>query len=475
MAANGQVLSGAGEDPIITPPLYGTWPALAKRLLFKPDGQDLANRQNWVHKLNLDPRHRVTAGFGTRVIQQNQEQYMNAAWNQIGAVLEANRQIRLAQLARHASYVWYSKHLAPIYNHDPGRMLLLTAPVFNRIVTNGLTLQYRLSQSVTSPALTSVVTRRVARPGGRFARLSTGTPFSAGTLVSRLAAGNLSAAPPRTVASGTVTLQKLVDLLPASRQALSQTIELHAGSRRGATLTALRRSPNFKIARPGPGAPVPTTLGGADNTEAARFKTAIRESYTLLDTSESSAATVQPFNVGDVASRAFQALDPNTTIKARLRQRVPLPDKIRAEIGNDLVEVLAYPVIDEPMYKPLKDISSELLLPNINLIPPNSVTLLETNPPFIEAYMVGLNHEFARELLWREYPTDQRGSSFRQFWDVTEQLAAASGDPELAKEKLRDITKIHTWAPVSVLGAHNNRHPAGNSGIVTDLVLVIRG
>src|SRR5206468_2316 len=77
--------------------------------------------------------------------------------------------------------------------------------------------------------------------------------------------------------------------------------------------------------------------------------------------------------------------------------------------------------------------------------------------------------------LWREYPTDQRGSSFRQFWDVTEQLAAASGDPELAKEKLRDITKIHTWAPVSVLGAHNNRHPAGNSGIVTDLVLVIRG
>ena len=31
--------------------------------------------------------------------------------------------------------------------------------------------------------------------------------------------------------------------------------------------------------------------------------------------------------------------------------------------------------------------------------------------------MVGLNHEFARKLLWREYPTDQRGSYFRQFWD----------------------------------------------------------
>ena len=34
--------------------------------------------------------------------------------------------------------------------------------------------------------------------------------------------------------------------------------------------------------------------------------------------------------------------------------------------------------------------------------------------------MVGLNHEFARELLWREFPTDQRGSYFRQFWDPSE-------------------------------------------------------
>ena len=41
--------------------------------------------------------------------------------------------------------------------------------------------------------------------------------------------------------------------------------------------------------------------------------------------------------------------------------------------------------------------------------------------------MVGLNHEFARELLWREYPTDQRGSYFRQFWDVRGFLDEPSG------------------------------------------------
>ena len=52
-------------------------------------------------------------------------------------------------------------------------------------------------------------------------------------------------------------------------------------------------------------------------------------------------------------------------------------------------------------------------------MPPEHDHALETNPRFIESYMVGLNHEMARELLWREYPTDQRGTCFRQFWDLS--------------------------------------------------------
>ncbi len=39
---------------------------------------------------------------------------------------------------------------------------------------------------------------------------------------------------------------------------------------------------------------------------------------------------------------------------------------------------------------------------------------------FSESNMVGLNHEMARELLWSEFPTDQRSTSFRQFWDTSE-------------------------------------------------------
>ena len=78
-----------------------------------------------------------------------------------------------------------------------------------------------------------------------------------------------------------------------------------------------------------------------------------------------------------------------------------------------------YPDIKDPTYLPLSDISKEYFVPNLGLIPNNTISLMKTNQEFIESYLVGLNHEFARELLWNEYPTDMQGSYFRQFWDVS--------------------------------------------------------
>ena len=59
---------------------------------------------------------------------------------------------------------------------------------------------------------------------------------------------------------------------------------------------------------------------------------------------------------------------------------------------------------------------------------PDTVLGLETNRRFVEAYMVGLNVEMGRELLWRGFPTDQRGTYFDQFW--------GGG---------ADITPLHLW------------------------------
>ena len=86
--------------------------------------------------------------------------------------------------------------------------------------------------------------------------------------------------------------------------------------------------------------------------------------------------------------------------------------------------------------------------------------------------MVGLNHEFARKLLWRGYPTDQRGSYFRQFWDVGSFIDSEGLSDDALKEKLYDIPELHRWPPTSNLGDHNNR-PRRRHG--AQAVLVIRG
>ena len=97
--------------------------------------------------------------------------------------------------------------------------------------------------------------------------------------------------------------------------------------------------------------------------------------------------------------------------------------------------IMAAPTFRQPMYEPLRDLSQELLLPGLQTVLPDSVIGLKTNRRFVEAYMVGLNVEMARELLWRGFPTDQRGTCFNQFWDVRG-----------AQEPRPDIGPLHLWA-----------------------------
>jgi hypothetical protein len=58
--------------------------------------------------------------------------------------------------------------------------------------------------------------------------------------------------------------------------------------------------------------------------------------------------------------------------------------------------------------------------------------------------MVGLNHEMASELRWREFPTDLRGSYFRSFWDtsiysVDETEKTTFRTTDIAKKLLKQI------------------------------------
>lgn len=511
-------------DPVITSPLYGRWPALVKRVLKASDGTTLPNDQNWIHRLNLDPRFRVAAGFGTDVVQANDQSYMAAAWQQVGDVLAANEKLRLAQFAMVASAGLYERHITTL---TPERQFLLTAPVHARVMGSPTTVSALVRASVVPPVLTSGVYRRITRQGtalmNRLALAST----APAAIVTGVNAGQWLTAPPKIAPAGAIGIGDAVAAVTPSNepswvaqllaqypwlrflpllillialllamglgivalvavavllggplvmlfktlsqwaQASQASASIQEEQQTPASVDALPTVQNFVITEPGTSfTPQP---GATDSVEATNFKQGLRDAYTF--TSIQFPVAPRPrLDLAALSSKVVSALNPRLTIPKRIKQIVYLPSWLLDNMVEDFTPVMAYPVFDLPMYKPLSSLSIEYFLPNINLIPNNSLTLLETNQRFIESYMVGLNHEMARELLWNEYPTDQRGSYFRQFWDVSLQLPPHPTPAD--KEALRDIPELHKWSLHSQLGDHNLREQNGAAAL---LVLVVRG
>ncbi|MDO8185481.1 hypothetical protein Q5424_18515 [Conexibacter sp. JD483] len=463
------------EDPVVTMPLYGRWHALQQRLLSERDGTPTRPPENWVSDLNLDPRHRVTAGFGTSVVQANQESYMDAAWRQLGDVLAANAAIRRAQLAKLAASALHRRSLQALAAAEPGRALALTAPVHARVLDDGATVRHRREGSMLPPVLTSAPLRRALRPHGplvRAAAARAGTQPRPTALLERVDKGEIAAAPPKQTPPGVVTTDAVADVLAKDPKGKPAAPYLGQDSLKPGVAKKLPEPKDYVLRDPRDPDGRPRGDGGG----IARRTKDGHDDVAILVWASDEASQEQPrgpLGVGGTVGVLVDALDPAVTIPRRVRHRVRFPRRIEAELDEAFQEAMAYPRIDLPMYEPLVRRSSDLFLPNIGLVEQNSVTLLETHQVFIEAYMVGLNHEMARELLWREYPTDQRGSVFRQFWDASGALTDPRLTADQRRELLYDIPKLHLWSRRSRLGDHDNRESGGAAE--EEAVMLIRG
>jgi hypothetical protein len=222
-----------------------------------------------------------------------------------------------------------------------------------------------------------------------------------------------------------------------------------------------------------------------DSRDAVDIRRALFDFQTLLSARIDPAPAKPALDLSLVRTKALAALEPHLAMAARFGSLLLIGDKnvlvyAQNQYGaahsgpdlNTLREVMKYPDIKLPMYLPLSKLSSEYFVPNLNLIANNTISLMKTNQTFIESYFLGLNHEFARELLWREYPTDQQGSYFRQFWDVTNFVDLDNRDAKTLAEDLKDIPPVHQWRNPQALGSHNKRALTGGAAQV---VLVIRG
>lgn len=509
-------------DPIISLPLYGGKHA-------KTSATDViqldVTRNAWVHDLNRDPRWRVAAGFGTTVVQKGQEGYMRKAWAQAERVLAANEHIKRTLFYMKVAVGYSAKTLEAF---PAAQLFAVGKPVLSKVMGSPTTLLQQIRDSRVPPAVFSGAFRRLVRPAGKFQRrLSATKNFAYGSLVSGLNDGTLSAAPPRETPKGIPNTGDIANgIFPASTPgwlrwliehwqialilalllaliigflfswALAVVIVVAAGAaaayaRRARadvdaadsltkpgtlaeTVAATAPQPGFSLKLSDEATLPPTpAAAGEDSVEARNFRGALLDFSKRL-TIEVKEKVPVPFVVDVAHQKLKAALNPAFAFPHRLVRLVNFPSYIPLVEPEKIFEAMAYPDFEEPMYRKLVDISGELLLPNLKKVPVNTISLLKTNARFIESYLVGLNHEMGRELLWREYPTDERGSYFRQFWEVKGLVRPQQGQSEAqGAEAAKDIKPIHTWGSQTLLGTHNNRAAQGAAADQT--VLLIRG
>lgn len=427
------------DDLAVAPPLYGS----------HFSGSQEVGPGGWQATLNLQVRHRVAAALGTRYVQQEQEFLMARAWEQLGAIRTANKLLSVGELSSEAAGRAQDKHLAGMAATE---MVAFSHPLSATVPFAGAgTLGSALARSALPDGTASAAFKRLARPGGGLARRAArvraatggGMPDAEPVIAAGLAGQQLlpeaiasvtavATAEPATVAGDRASLSSSSTLV-ALMQGQATLFAVHAEGLQGhmATLTAAAETamgdPPVTLA-----APSPQLLRGLRRQADAEALVALPVIAAAFQTDAATAA-----------GAVLDALQPLGQQLTRARGLIAAPDvELRAVTDvRPLRRIMEHPRFGMPIAAELLARWPEWAIPGISGFPPDSATLLETNSPFVEALLVGLNQEFNRELLWREFPTDQRGSAFTRFWP------SEVDDP--------DVDEIARWRPDAALGAHD--------------------
>lgn len=441
--APAQAMKKEKSEPLLAPPIYGSWQAAQQTVEVTP-------QPHWLDDLNLDPRHRAVAALGTQVVQDEQEQLMAAAWEQLGEIQPTNQMLRQAQLGRAVNLVYYHKHFAAFPDET---FLKVVASGQSRIVLAAADhnprafLSHRISQSALPARAISAPMRRLTSPRSAISVRFSKTNAPPIAIVITLNNGIPIVSPLRKEA-GLATIDhisKQVEFQGADPTTKKNLATFLSFDRISDALTDAPPLNRFEISAEGDWAtllktfdqdpiPLPHPIE-KDSPDARAFREAAKahQEYLLEKAFPPTENVLTPLlDLSETNVSLLQSINPEKTIPARVQAALKLATGT-PQTTDPLEPILDAPDFPQPMYEALRDLSQDFLLPGLEHILPNRVTVLETNPKFIESFLVGLNHEMSRELLWRGYPTDQRGTYFRQFWDM------------LDDNDRRDIEMIKEW------------------------------
>lgn len=172
--------------------------------------------------------------------------------------------------------------------------------------------------------------------------------------------------------------------------------------------------------------------------------------------------TQRPVDLVGLSGTVSQAVDPRAPRPPAL---VRLCSRL---VGVDCSTLLPpeYPIgLDFPTWGLLKQYDREWLLPGADSLEKSSVTALQTNPTFVDAFMVGINTQFMSEMRWRDLAVARTCTPLRMFWGQVDHA-------ERTREA--DIEPLAEWAkaPAEPIGALSHQStkphdPAGGRLVLT--------
>jgi len=390
----------------------------------------------WPRQLNIDPRRRIAAAFGAKYVQDHKEFLMARAWDQLGAVQEANRLGALAELAAEVADRLHVRHLQSLTTSE---LFAVAAPARTRVLVHAATtLQAETAKTPLPEGAGTVAFTRFIRPLGPVGLRGFSGVFA--TTTQQTIDGAIRVAPPASILDGVTTLAS--QSVSAGASDATAIMATQAWSQISALEETITVPPSVQNLRQ-----VLTTPASSGSISLS--------SGVPITISKGLAA--EPTDSNSLASTVVFAMLPSSGIFRRLADRVVLPGSLQG-VGNPPTRIMAGPQFPAPLALALVKEHLDYLLPGLGKFPDDSVTLLSTNSAWVEAFLAGANHEMNRELLWRDYPTDRRGTPFRHFWPRPDGMA--------------DIPPISRWPLTNNLGDSMNGQGIDWTSI---LVLLVRG
>lgn len=459
-------------DRAIAPPIYGSRPAGVVRLS--------GGTVRWLRELNTEPGLRVAAALGALVVQTQREELMAGAWAQVEGASEIDEQLRYTHLAREAAARLHMRHLA---GAPADKLLAVTEPLHGRVVSGVGTVQARIGASPIVNGALGAAWRRLSRPLGPVARRQGRAERSAGIdALARMNQGSLAAAmrPPTPQQMATTSR-----LAPVANEPAPPSTPPPGGPvpppdrppKPGLPIESfVARALSSQVGKFIPieapeGShvpPLPPTSTPPDPEHPASkvFTGAAAAVDSVLKAPRPAPPALKRVDLAAAQVRVQSSLDPKITIARGLLRRLKLAPTVKRTSDTDLDPLLTAPEFPQPMSEALTAISPRWLVPGLEAVPPDTVSLLVGNQRFVEAFLAGLNHAMVQELLWSEYPTDLRATFFRQFWDTPRSVTDGKGG-----EGAKDIKSIATWQTTASLG-QNSPESAQRADRV---VLLVRG